>query len=174
MIYSLGDMKLTTVSDKYYVATNASLIGAVNLGNQCSIWWNAVIRADNEPITVGDNTNIQDGCVLHTDPGFPIQIGANVSVGHKCMLHGCTIGEGSLIGIGSIILNGAKIGKSCLIGANSLITEGKEIPDKSLVMGSPGKVIRNIDNKAIAMMAHNIESYVNRAVRYKAELKPEG
>lgn len=173
MIYSLGDKRLTKVSDEYYVAPNASLIGAINLGNNSSIWWNAVIRADNEPITLGDNTNIQDSCVLHTDPGFPIKIGANVSVGHKCMLHGCTIGEGSLIGIGSIILNGAKIGRNCLIGANSLITEGKEIPKNSLVMGSPGKVIRNVDDKAIAMMARNIKSYVNRAVRYKAELNLE-
>ena len=170
MIYSLGDMRLTTVSDDYYITPNATLIGAINLGSNSSIWWNAVIRADNEPITLGDNTNIQDSCVLHTDPGFPIKIGANVSIGHKCMLHGCTIGEGSLVGIGTIILNGAQIGRNCLIGANSLITEGKEIPDNSLVMGSPGKVIRNVDDKAIAMMARNIKSYVNRAERYKAEL----
>jgi len=172
MIYSLGDMTLTTASDDYYVAASADLIGAVNLGTKSSIWWNAVLRADNEPITIGDNTNVQDGSVLHTDPGFPMDIAANVSIGHMCMLHGCTIGEGSLIGIGSIVLNGAKIGKNCLIGANSLITEGKEIPDNSLVMGSPGKVIREVDDKAIAMMTHNIESYVNRAARYRAELKP--
>jgi carbonic anhydrase/acetyltransferase-like protein (isoleucine patch superfamily) len=172
MIYSLGEMTLTTASDDYYVAASADLIGAVNLGTQSSIWWNAVLRADNEPITIGDNTNVQDGSVLHTDPGFPMDIATNVSIGHMCMLHGCTIGEGSLIGIGSIVLNGAKIGKNCLIGANSLITEGKEIPDNSLVMGSPGKVIREVDDKAIAMMANNIKSYVNRAARYKAELKP--
>ena len=171
MIYSLGDMKLTTVSDNYYITPNAILIGAINLGNKSSIWWNAVIRADNEPITLGDNSNIQDSCVLHTDPGFPIKIGANVSIGHKCMLHGCTIGEGTLVGIGSIILNGARIGRNCLIGANSLITEGKEIPDNSLVMGSPGRVIRNVDDKTIAMMARNITSYVNRAERYKSELR---
>lgn len=172
MIYSLGDMTFTTASEDYYVTECADLIGAVHLGDKASVWWNAVLRADNEPITVGDNTNIQDGSVLHTDPGFPMDIGANVSVGHMCMLHGCTIGEGSLIGIGSIILNGAKIGKNCLIGANSLITEGKEIPDNSLVMGSPGKVIREVNEDAIAMMAHNIESYVNRSARYRAELKP--
>ena len=171
MIYSLGDKTFSTESDDYYVTDSADLIGAVHLGNKASVWWNAVLRADNEPITVGDNTNIQDGSVLHTDPGFPMDIGANVSVGHMCMLHGCTIGEGSLIGIGSVVLNGAKIGKNCLIGANSLITEGKEIPDNSLVMGSPGKVIREVNEDAIAMMAHNIESYVNRSARYRAELK---
>lgn len=172
MIYSLGYMKLTTASNDYYVAASAHLIGAVNLGNKSSIWWNAVLRADNEPITIGDNTNVQDGSVLHTDPGFPMDIATNVSIGHMCMLHGCTIGESSLIGIGSIVLNGAKIGKNCLIGANSLITEGKEIPDNSLVMGSPGKVIREVDDKTIAMMANNIKSYVNRAAHYRAELKP--
>ena len=172
MIYSLGYMTLTTANNDYYVADSAHLIGAVNLGNKSSIWWNAVLRADNEPITIGDNTNVQDGSVLHTDPGFPMDIATNVSIGHMCMLHGCTIGEGSLIGIGSIVLNGAKIGKNCLIGANSLITEGKEIPDNSLVMGSPGKVIREVDDKNIAMMANNIKSYVNRAAHYRAELKP--
>lgn len=171
MIYSLGDMKLKTETDDFYIVESADIIGAVHLGDKVSIWWNTVIRADNEPITIGDRTNIQDGCVLHTDPGFPINIAANVSVGHKCMLHGCSVGDGSLIGIGSIILNGAKIGNNCLIGANSLITEGKVIPDNSLVMGSPGKVIRTLDAKAIAMLKRNVTSYVNRASRYKNELK---
>jgi len=171
MIYSLGDMKLKTETDDFYIVESADIIGAVYLGDKVSIWWNTVIRADNEPITIGDKTNIQDGCVLHTDPGFPINIAANVSVGHKCMLHGCSIDDGSLIGIGSVILNGAKVGKNCLIGANSLITEGKVIPDNSLVMGSPGKVIRNLDAKAIAMLKRNVTSYVKRASRYKKELK---
>jgi len=171
MIYSLGDMKLSTATGDFYIVESADIIGAVHLGDKVSIWWNTVIRADNEPITIGDRTNIQDGCVLHTDPGFPINIAANVSVGHKCMLHGCSVGDGSLIGIGSIILNGAKIGNNCLIGANSLITEGKVIPDNSLVMGSPGKVIRTLDAKAIAMLKRNVTSYVNRASRYKNELK---
>ncbi|MBK17964.1 MAG: gamma carbonic anhydrase family protein [Rhodospirillaceae bacterium] len=174
MIYSLGDTTLTTASDDYFIAPSADVIGDVHLGNKANVWWNVVIRADNDPITIGDSTNIQDGSVLHTDPGFPIDIGANVTVGHMCMLHGCTVGDGCLIGIGSIILNGTKIGKNCLIGANSLITEGKDIPDNSLVMGSPGKVIREVDEKAIAMMARNIKSYVDRSERYRAELKQMG
>ena len=174
MIYSLGNSKLNTETDDFYIADSAAIIGAVSIGDKVSIWWNAVIRADNEPITIGQRTNIQDSCVLHTDPGFPINIAANVSVGHKCMLHGCSIEEGSLIGIGSIILNGAKIGKNCLIGANSLITEGKVIPDNSLVMGSPGQVIRTLDTEAIKMLKRNITSYVKRAAYYRKELKKIG
>ncbi len=174
MIYSLGNSMLNTETDDFYIADSADIIGAVSIGDKVSIWWNAVIRADNEPITIGQKTNIQDGCVLHTDPGFPINIAANVSVGHKCMLHGCSIEEGSLIGIGGIILNGAKVGKNCLIGANSLITEGKVIPDNSLVMGSPGQVIRSLDTKAIKMLKRNITSYVKRAAYYRKELKKIG
>ena len=123
MIYSLGSKTIETKGKQFYIAPSANLIGNVRLGDNASIWWNAVLRADNEPITIGNQTNIQDGCVLHTDPGYPIEIGANVSVGHLCMLHGCVIGDGALVGIGSVVLNGAEVGKNCLIGANSLITE---------------------------------------------------
>ena len=172
MIYSLGLRTIETESNQFYVAPSANLIGNVRLGNHASIWWNAVLRADNEPITIGRKTNIQDGCILHTDPGFPIEIGANVSIGHLCMLHGCVIGNGSLVGIGSIILNGAKVGKNCLIGANSLITEGKIIPENSLIMGSPGKVIRQVNDNDLSQMRHNVRSYVKRSKLYHGTLKP--
>ena len=132
-----------------------------------------MLRGDTEPIVVGENSNVQDGSVLHTDPGFPLTIGKNVTVGHLCMLHGCTIGDGSLIGIGSIVLNGAVIGKDCLIGANSLITEGKEIPDGSLVMGSPGKVIKELSDEQRAGLAKNAQGYVERWQRYASELAIE-
>jgi carbonic anhydrase/acetyltransferase-like protein (isoleucine patch superfamily) len=172
VIYSLGLRTIETESNQFYVAPSANLIGNVRLGNHASIWWNAVLRADNEPITIGKQTNVQDGCILHTDPGFPIEIGANVSIGHLCMLHGCVIGDGSLVGIGSIILNGAKVGKNCLIGANSLITEGKIIPENSLIMGSPGKVIRQVNDNDLSQMRHNVRSYVKRSKLYHETLKP--
>jgi len=143
----------------------------VSLAEDVSIWWQVVLRADNEPISVGARSNVQDGSVLHTDPGYPLTIGENVSIGHMCMLHGCTIGDMSLIGIGSIILNGTKIGKNCLIGANTLITEGKDIPDNSLVMGSPGKVVREVSDDHIEMIRKNSQSYVNRWRRYAAEMR---
>jgi len=141
MIYQLGDDTVDIQAEDFFVADNATVLGLVRLENNVSIWFNAVIRGDNALISIGENSNIQDGAVLHTDPGMPLTIGKNVTVGHKVMLHGCTIGDYSLIGINSVILNGAKVGKNCLIGANSLITAGKEIPDGSLVMGSPAKII---------------------------------
>ena len=144
MIYSLGERTLDVQGEDYFVADNATVIGSVVLENNASIWFNAVLRGDNDVISIGENANIQDGSVLHTDTGFPLRVGKNVTVGHMVMLHGCEIGEGSLIGINSVILNGAKIGKHCLIGANSLIAEGKEIPDGSMVMGSPGKIVRQL------------------------------
>ncbi|HEX6866014.1 MAG TPA: gamma carbonic anhydrase family protein, partial [Caulobacteraceae bacterium] len=138
-VYSLGGVApQLPPEDAYWIAPTAAVMGNVILKTNASVWWGATIRGDNDPITIGENSNIQDGSVLHTDTGVPLTIGANVTVGHLVMLHGCTIGDNSLIGIGSIILNGAKIGKNCLIGANVLITEGKEIPDNSLVMGAPG------------------------------------
>ncbi len=171
MIYSLGD-RVPEMKGDYWVADNAAVIGSVILMNQASVWFNATIRGDNDIITIGENSNIQDGSVLHTDGGIPLTIGKNVTVGHQVMLHGCEIGEGSLIGINSVILNGAKIGKGCLIGANSLIPEGKEIPDGSLVMGSPGKVVRELgadQQKGLEMSAlHYVENYK----RYQATLKP--
>ena len=132
------------------------------------------MRADNDTVTIGENSQLQDGCVLHVDPGFPITIGRNVSVGHMAMLHGCTIGDGSLIGIKSVILNGAKVGRNCLIGANSLITEGKEIPDGSLVMGSPGKVVRELSPEEIKRINSASEHYVAKFARYRASLRPDG
>jgi carbonic anhydrase/acetyltransferase-like protein (isoleucine patch superfamily) len=148
------------------------VIGSVRLGNNTSIWWNAVLRGDNDPIDIGDNCNIQDGCVLHTDPGFPLTLGNNVSVGHMSMLHGCTIGDGSLIGIGSVVLNGTKIGRNCLIGAKTLIGEGKEIPDNSLVLGSPGKVIRPVSPEQLGRLKIIVASYVARWQTYRDQLIP--
>jgi len=172
MRYGLAATQPSTDGDNFWIAPNADVIGQVTLGTNVSIWWNAVLRGDNDPIIIGKNTNIQDGCVLHTDPGFPIHIAANVSVGHMSMLHGCSIGANSLIGIGSVVLNGAKIGANCLIGAKSLITEGKEIPDNSLVMGSPGKVIREVTQAQKAELRHIVDGYVSRWKRYRDDLNP--
>lgn len=171
MIYSLDDNKVEICGDDYFVAENATVIGLVILGNNVSVWFNAVIRGDNALITIGENSNIQDGAVLHNDPGVPLSIGKNVTVGHKVMLHGCTIGDNSLIGINSVILNGAKIGKNCLIGANSLIPEGKEIPDGSLVMGSPGKVVKTLSEEQQAQLKLSADIYVKNFKRFKKELK---
>ena len=171
MRYRLNNERTKAEEPGCWIAPSADLIGSVTIGSQSSVWWQAVLRADNEPITIGSRTNIQDGCVLHTDPGFPITVGSNVSVGHLCMLHGCKIGDGSLIGIGSIVLNGANIGKNVLVGANSLITEGKEIPDNSLVIGSPGRVTRNLSQEEADALIGNADNYVNRSERYREELK---
>lgn len=174
MIYDLGDRKVEIKGEDYWVADNATVLGSVVLMNNASVWFNAVIRGDNDVITIGENSNIQDGSVLHTDHGVQLTIGKNVTVGHKVMLHGCTIGDNSLIGINSVILNGAKIGRNCLIGANSLIPEGKEIPDGSLVMGSPGKVVRELTEEQQQALQMSAQSYVNNFKRFKKELKPAG
>jgi carbonic anhydrase/acetyltransferase-like protein (isoleucine patch superfamily) len=150
----------------YWVAASADVIGRVRLARNASVWFNAVLRGDNELIAVGEGSNIQDGCVLHTDMGSPLTIGANCTIGHKAMLHGCTIGENSLVGIGAIILNNAVIGRNCLIGAHTLISERKVIPDNSLVMGSPGKVVRELDAAAIARLSAAAASYVRNWQRY--------
>ena len=173
MIFSLGDRKVEIRGDDWFVADNATVVGSVVLMNNASVWFNVVIRGDNDVITVGENSNVQDGSVLHTDPGVPLTIGANVTVGHKVMLHGCSIGDNSLIGINSVILNGAKIGKNCLVGANSLIPEGKEIPDGSLVMGSPGKVVRELSPEQQEALAMSAQSYVNNFKRFKTSMKPD-
>jgi carbonic anhydrase/acetyltransferase-like protein (isoleucine patch superfamily) len=170
MIYTIGDLKPSYLGDSHWIADSADVIGNIQIGLEVSIWWRAVVRGDNEPIIIGNRTNVQDGCVLHTDPGFPITLGCNVTIGHMCMLHGCDIGDGSLIGIGSIVLNGAKIGKNCLIGANTLITEGKVIPDNSLVMGSPGKVIRELEPEQAMSLERNADGYVERAKKYTQNL----
>jgi carbonic anhydrase/acetyltransferase-like protein (isoleucine patch superfamily) len=166
-VYSLdGKAPVLPSESNYWIAPNATVIGNVVLKNNASIWFNVTVRGDNDPIEIGENTNIQDGSVLHTDVGMPLIIGKNVTVGHMVMLHGCTIGDNSLIGIGSIILNGAKIGRNCLIGANSLITEGKEIPDNSMVMGAPGKVVRQISEAQIQMLTGSALHYVENWKRY--------
>jgi carbonic anhydrase/acetyltransferase-like protein (isoleucine patch superfamily) len=173
MLYSLGENKVDIAGEDFYVAPSADVIGNVRLENNASVWFNAVIRGDNELITVGENSNVQDCSVLHSDVGFPLTIGKNVTIGHKVMLHGCTIGENSLIGINAVVLNGAKIGKNCLIGANSLVTEGKEIPDGSLVMGSPAKVVKALSAEQQLGLARSAEVYVAKFKQFKAELQAD-
>jgi carbonic anhydrase/acetyltransferase-like protein (isoleucine patch superfamily) len=173
MLYTLGDIAVQIKGEDYFVAESATVIGNVVLENNASVWFNAVIRGDNALITIGENSNIQDCSVLHSDEGVPLTIGKNVTVGHKVMLHGCTVGDNSLIGINAVILNNAKIGKNCLIGANTLIPEGKVIPDGSLVMGSPGKVVRELSQEQQAMLLLSAETYVKNFKRYKLELKQD-
>ncbi len=151
----------------HFVADSATLIGSVIMENWSSVWFNAVVRADNDVIHIGESSNVQDGSVLHVDPGFPLTIGAGVTVGHMAMLHGCEIGDGSLIGIKSVILNGVQIGKNCLIGANTLIAEGKEIPDNSLVIGSPGRLVRQLDPDEIIRLKNASAEYVEKIGRYR-------
>ena len=166
MLYELGGVAVKAEGD-YWVADSATVVGKVLLKQDASVWFNAVVRGDNDLITIGEGSNVQDGSVLHTDPGFPLTIGAHVTIGHKVMLHGCHIGEGSLIGINAVVLNGAKIGKNCLIGANTLITEGKEIPDNSMVMGSPGKVVRTLSEVQAAGIRAGAAHYVENARRFR-------
>ena len=170
MIYALDDIA-PQIDPTAWVAPDANVIGKIVLEAGSSVWFSATLRGDNEEIRLGANSNIQENCVLHTDMGYPLVIGANCTIGHKAMLHGCTIGEGSLIGMGATILNGAKIGRGCLIGAGALVTEGKEIPDGSLVMGAPGKVIRTLDAAAQARLIQSAESYRDNARRFRAGLK---
>lgn len=169
-VYRLG-AKVPQLGPGVWIAPNATVIGDVRLAAKVSIWWNAVLRGDNDPITIGENSNIQDGSILHTDEGVPLNIGRDVTVGHLVMLHGCTVGDGTLVGIKSVILNGAVIGKHSLIGANTLIPEGKVIPDRSLVMGSPGKVVRELTDEQLARIAHGTAHYVDNAERYRQFLE---
>jgi len=168
MLYDLENKKIQNSGDNW-VAPNATIIGDVKLEKNTSIWFNATLRGDIENIHVGEGSNIQDGSVLHTDPGYPLKIGRNVTVGHLVMLHGCTIGDNSLIGIGAVILNNAKIGNNCVIGAKSLITENKEIPDNSLVVGSPGRVIRKVTEEEVKAIKENAIRYQENWKKY---LKP--
>ena len=160
------------IHDTVWIATSADVMGRVELAKNSSVWFGAVIRGDNDLIKIGEGSNIQDNSVLHTDPGKPLTIGNNVTVGHRVMLHGCQIGDRSLIGIGATILNGAVIGKNCIIGAHSLITEGKIIPDNSLVVGAPGKVIKSIGEPQKAMLTMSANVYIANAKRFKDGLKP--
>lgn len=173
MRYSLGDKKVEIRGDDYFIAHSAIVIGSVVLENNANIWFNAVVRGDTDLIVIGENSNIQDGAVLHTDEGVELLIGKNVSVGHMAVLHGCTIGEGTLVGIKSVILNNAVIGKNCLIGANTLITENKVIPDRSLVVGTPGKIVRELKDEEISGMVANARHYVENFHQYRALFRPD-
>jgi carbonic anhydrase/acetyltransferase-like protein (isoleucine patch superfamily) len=173
MIYSLdGFSPEFPEGDDYWVAPDANLIGKVVLRGGASVWFGATLRGDNEPIILGEGSNIQENSVLHTDPGCPLTIGRYCTIGHKAMLHGCTIGDNTLIGMGATILNRAVIGRNCLIGAGALVTEGKEIPDGSLVMGAPGKVVRTLDEAAIKGLRESAERYIANMRRFRDGMKP--
>jgi carbonic anhydrase/acetyltransferase-like protein (isoleucine patch superfamily) len=172
-IYALGDDQ-PQIHESAYVTDEATLIGKVVLKEKSSVWPGATLRGDNEPIVIGAGSNVQEGAVLHTDPGSPLTIGDNVTVGHQAMLHGCTVGNGSLIGIQAVVLNDAVIGKNCLIGACALVTTGMKIPDRSMVLGSPAKIVRELSDDEIAGMHRGIHSYVTRSAEYKTKLKKIG
>jgi carbonic anhydrase/acetyltransferase-like protein (isoleucine patch superfamily) len=159
---------------EYWVAPDAVVIGNVRLDRNASVWFGAVIRGDNELIHIGENSNVQDHCVLHTDPGFPLTIGPNVTIGHCVMLHGCSIGENSLVGIGAIVLNGARIGRNCIVGAHALLPEGKDIPDNSMVLGSPGRVVRQLGEKDVEMLRRIPPHYVENWRRFAKGLQRVG
>ena len=169
-LYQIDEFK-PAVAASAWVADSAEVIGKVTLGENSSVWFGVVVRGDNAPISIGAGSNIQDQSVLHTDHDKPLVIGENVTIGHQVMLHGCTIGDGSLIGIQAVVLNGAKIGKNCLVGAGSLVTEGKEFPDGSMIFGSPAKAVRQLSAEQIEGLKMSAESYITNAHRYKAGLK---
>jgi carbonic anhydrase/acetyltransferase-like protein (isoleucine patch superfamily) len=169
-IYQLGD-DAPRIAASAWVADSADVIGRVELADDVSIWFNTVLRGDNEWLQIGRGSNVQDGSVLHTDAGVPMALGENVTVGHQVMLHGCVIGDGSLIGIQSVLLNGVKIGRNCIVGAGSLVTEGKQFPDGVLIMGSPARVVRELTREQIAQLEGNAKHYVENARRYRAGMK---
>jgi carbonic anhydrase/acetyltransferase-like protein (isoleucine patch superfamily) len=168
-IYQL-DTHIPEVADSAWVADNAQVMGAVKIEAEASVWFGVTVRGDTETIEIGEGSNIQDGSVLHADVGQPLRVGKHVTVGHKVMLHGCTIGDESLIGIGAIVLNGAKIGKNCLVGAGSLVTEGKEFPDGSLIVGSPAKVVRSLSPEQMEFLRLSAKHYIDNAQRFKSHL----
>lgn len=170
-VFSLGERTPVLRGTHHFIAPTASVIGSVTLGERVSVWFNAVIRADNESIELGDDVNIQDGAVLHADPGFPLRLARGVSVGHLAMLHGSTIGEDTLVGINAVVLNGCVIGRNCIIGANALLPEGRVIPDNSLVVGSPGKVMRQLTDADAANLRRIADGYAERAAVYRREMK---
>jgi carbonic anhydrase/acetyltransferase-like protein (isoleucine patch superfamily) len=157
-----------------WIAPDATIIGNVRIGRDAGIWFGAVIRGDNERISIGTDTNVQEHVIMHTDPGFPLEIGEGCTIGHRAILHGCVIGENSLIGMGAIVLNGARIGKNCLVGAGALVTEGKVFEDNSLIVGSPAKVVRTLDETAAARLRESAEHYVANGRRFRSGLKPIG
>lgn len=171
-IYSLGTVtpKLPPAG-RFWIAPDAHVIGNIELGDEVGVWFGATIRGDNEPIRVGPRSNVQEHCLLHTDLGFPLTIGAGCTIGHHAIIHGCSIGDNSLIGMGATVLNGVRIGKNCLVGANALVTEGKEFPDNSLIVGAPARSIRTLDADAVARIAGSANAYVNNWKRFAAELK---
>lgn len=173
MIFELDERRAKMASDRYFVAHNATVIGSVELGDNASVWYNAVLRADTDTITVGADTNIQDGAVLHVDSGVPLTLGRGVTVGHKAVVHGCSVGDFSLIGINAVVLNHARIGKYCIIGANALIPEGKEIPDGSLVVGSPGRVVRMLSDEEKKHLEGMAAHYVLNGERHRRGLRPD-
>lgn len=171
MIYELDELRVNFASDNYFIAHNATVIGSVNIGDDVSIWFNAVARGDSDVITIGDRTNIQDGAMLHADAGSPLTIGRDVTVGHHAVVHGCSVGDFSLIGINAVVLNGAQIGRYCIIGANALIPEGKIIPDGSLVVGSPGRVIKHLSDEARLRLEGMAAHYVDNGRRFRCGLR---
>jgi carbonic anhydrase/acetyltransferase-like protein (isoleucine patch superfamily) len=172
-IYQLGDKK-PVIPSSCYISEEATLIGDVRLGERVSIMFGAVLRADNEPITIGDDSNVQDNSVLHTDPGSPLVIGKGVTIGHCVMLHGCTIGDGALIGVAAVVLNNSVIGKDCLVGAGAVVTENKSFPDRSVIFGSPAKAAREVSEDNVERLRQSAASYVRRGAMYKADLKRIG
>ena len=170
-LYSLDGFTPEVVPGRHYVAPGAQVMGKVRLGLDANVWFNAVLRGDNDWINIGDRTNIQDGCILHVDPGFALMIGADVTVGHNAILHGCTVEDGALIGMGATVLNGARIGRGSLVGANALVTEGKEFPENSLIVGSPARAVRTLDAAQAAMGARLAGYYVERARKFREGLR---
>jgi carbonic anhydrase/acetyltransferase-like protein (isoleucine patch superfamily) len=169
-IYQLGDIA-PRLADDAFVADSAQVIGRVVMEPGSSVWYGVIIRGDTDCITIGRNSNVQDGTVMHADPGVPLTLGDNVTVGHQCMLHGCTVGDGTLIGIQAVVLNGAKIGKNCLVGAGALVTEGKEFPDNSLILGAPARRVKEISPEQAAMLSHAAQHYVDNAKLHRTQLK---
>jgi carbonic anhydrase/acetyltransferase-like protein (isoleucine patch superfamily) len=173
-LYELDGIRVEVPANgRYWVADSAAVIGRVLIEEDASIWFNAVVRGDTEPISIGARANVQDGCVLHTDLGFPLSIGDEVTIGHQAMLHGCSIGRGSLIGIGAIVLNGAKVGEHCLIGSHALIPEGKVIAPRSVVLGAPGKIMREVNDRDLARMRESWEAYASRWKQYADGFVPQ-
>jgi carbonic anhydrase/acetyltransferase-like protein (isoleucine patch superfamily) len=168
-LYRIDD-HAPTLAASAWVAPNASLIGRVRLGERASVWFGAVLRGDNEPITIGDDSNVQEGAVLHTDLGFPLTVGARVTIGHQAMLHGCTVGEGALIGIQAVVLNGAVIGRHCLVGAGAVVTEGKTFPDRSLILGAPAKVVRELSMEEVARLDASARHYAEHSAWFARAL----
>ncbi len=170
MKYRLGELEVKLVGEGQYIAPNAAVIGNVTMHENSSVWFSCVLRGDADRIEIGAGSNIQDGTVMHADPGYPMVVGENVTVGHNAMLHGCTIGDGSLVGINAVVLNGARVGKGCLIGANALVTEGMKIPDGSLVLGSPAKIRSQLSQEQQLALMHNADHYVGNALRFSRDL----